>query len=113
MLTIAFKEIKLFFKDKKALLMTFITPLGLITLLVFAFGGNSKERKFDPVNLLVYDADQTTESKKFISDLEKVQQLEIENTDFDEGFANVKKGKRLAILVIEKDFSKKIDEGKP
>ncbi len=112
MFNIARKEIKLFFKDKKALLMTFITPLGLITLLVFAFGGNSKERDFDPINLLVHDADESFESKKFISDLEKVEQLEIEKTGFDEGFENVKKGKRLAILVIEKDFSKKIDDGK-
>ena len=52
MLTIAFKELRLFFKDKKALLLTFITPIGLITLLVFAFGGNSKETKLEQSHFL-------------------------------------------------------------
>ena len=72
MLTIAFKELRLFFKDKKALLLTFITPIGLITLLVFAFGGNSKETKFDPIKLPVCDLDESADSKKFISELKKI-----------------------------------------
>lgn len=111
MLTIAFKELRLFFKDKKALLLTFITPLGLITLLVFAFGGNSNEVEFDPIKLQVCDLDESTESKKFVSELKKVEQLEIEKLSEEESFANVKKGKRLAVLVIEKDFSNKIENG--
>jgi ABC-type multidrug transport system permease subunit len=111
MLNIAFKELRLFFKDKKALLLTFITPLGLITLLVFAFGGNSNESKFEPITLQICDLDETTESKNFIRELEKVEQLEIEKKSEKESLENVKKGKRLAVLIIEKDFSKKIDEG--
>lgn len=112
MLTIAFKELKLFFNDKKALLLSFITPIGLITLLVFAFGGNSSENNFDPINLQISDLDNTTSSKKFVSDLEKVEQLEIEKYSLDESLTNVKKGKRLAVLVIEKNFDKNIEEGK-
>jgi ABC-2 type transport system permease protein len=111
MLTIAFKELRLFFKDKKALLLTFITPIGLITLLVFAFGGNSKETKFDPIKLPICDLDESADSKKFISELKKIEQLEINNLSKEESFENVKKGKRLAVLVIEKDFSKKIENG--
>lgn len=112
MFTIAFKELRLFLKDKRALLLTFITPIGLITLLTFAFGGNSKEKKFDPIKILICDLDKTSSSKKFISDLEKVKQLKIEDAAFEEGKEFVKKGKRLALLVIEKDFEHKTDEGK-
>lgn len=111
MFTITFKELRLFFKDKKALLLTFITPLGLITLLVFAFGGNSKETKFDPITLQVCDLDESVDSKKFIEELEKVEQLEIEKLSEEESFENVKKGKRLAVLVIEKNFTAKMENG--
>jgi len=112
MFNIAFKELQLFFKDKKALLLTFITPLGLITLFVFAFGGNSKEVEFNPIQLQVCDLDQSADSKKFIGELKKVEQIKIEKKSKEAGFEKVKKGKRLAILVIEKKFSNKVKEGK-
>lgn len=112
MFTIARKDLQLFFKDKKALLLTFITPIGLITLLVFAFGGNSKERTFDPIPVQICDQDNSKESEKFIADLKKSEQIKIEEVNFEEGFENVKKGKRLAMLVIEKDFDQKISNGK-
>jgi ABC-type multidrug transport system ATPase subunit/ABC-type transport system involved in cytochrome c biogenesis permease component len=105
MFTIARKDLQLFFKDKKALLLTFITPIGLITLLVFAFGGNSKERTFDPIPVQICDQDNSKESEKFIADLKKSEQIKIEKVNFEEGFENVKKGKRLAMLVIEKKIS--------
>lgn len=112
MLTIAFKELQLFFKDKKALLLTFITPIGLITLLTFAFGGNSNEPDFNPISLQVCNLDNSVESKKFITDLEKVEQLKIENEELEKSLENVKKGKRLAVLVIEKNFTENIENGK-
>lgn len=111
MFTIALKDLKLFFKDRKAVLLSFITPLGLITLLVFAFGGDSNEAQFDPITLQVCDLDQSKESKKLIADLKKVEQLEIETPTEISGIENVKKGKRLAVLMIGKDFSNKLEKG--
>ena len=112
MFTIARKDLQLFFKDKKALLLTFITPIGLITLLVFAFGGNSNEQSFDPIPVQICDQDHSPESEKFISDLKLSEQIKVEKIDFDEGLENVKKGKRLVLLVIKKDFEQKISDGK-
>lgn len=111
MFTIAFKDLKLFFKDKKAVLLSFITPLGLITLLVFAFGGDSKEVQFDPIHLQVCDLDQSQASQKLIADLKKVEQLQIETPSENLGLENVRKGKRLAVLIIEKNFSVKLELG--
>jgi hypothetical protein len=44
MLKLASKDLKLFFKDKRAVLLTFAIPMALITLFAFAFGGVGKTK---------------------------------------------------------------------
>jgi ABC-type transport system involved in cytochrome c biogenesis permease component len=39
MFQIAGKDLKLFFADKRGMLLTFAVPIALITLFAFAFGG--------------------------------------------------------------------------
>jgi ABC-2 type transport system permease protein len=44
MIKLVLKDLKLFFADKKSMLITFAVPISLITLFAFAFGGVGQEK---------------------------------------------------------------------
>ncbi|PHS07151.1 MAG: hypothetical protein COA88_09135 [Kordia sp.] len=103
------KDMTLFLKDKKAVLLTFILPILLITLFAFAFGGTGK-KKSNPrtYTVLVTDLDQSDSSKETIKQLENLKGLTLINKNLQKGKDLVKKGERLALLVFEKGFSEGI-----
>ena len=56
---LASKDLHLFFYDKKALALTLLLPIGLITLFAFAFGGAGGEKNEpSPITLQFTDEDQ-------------------------------------------------------
>ena len=44
MIKLALKDLKLFFADKRAMMLTFAVPIALITLFAFAYGGQVKQK---------------------------------------------------------------------
>ena len=112
-LTILKKDLKLFFSDKKGVLLTFLLPIILISLFAFAFGGiggGSTESK--PIDLLVVDNDKTKESKVIISKLDTLSSIHLIDTELDRGEKLVKKGKYVGVLIFEKGFQDAIVSGK-
>jgi len=108
LLTLFKKDLSLYLKDKKAVLLTFILPILLITLFAFAFGGTGKSKsKPRTYTVLVTDLDQSDSSKGTINQLENLKDLTLIYKNLKEGKELVKKGERLALLVFEKGF----DEG--
>ncbi|MBI3483267.1 MAG: ABC transporter permease, partial [Bacteroidetes bacterium] len=71
MVRLALKDLKLFFADKRSLMLTFAVPIALITLFAFAFGGVGQEKgKARPTRVVVADEDQTVTSKNVIAKLD-------------------------------------------
>ncbi|PCH75649.1 MAG: hypothetical protein COB98_08620 [Flavobacteriaceae bacterium] len=100
--TIANKDIKLFLKDKKGVLLTFLLPIILITLFAFAFGGIGKTSpKMSQIKLLVSSQHSSKEITKFIDDLNNVSQLIVIEKQVEEGLELVKKGSYVAQLVLD------------
>lgn len=109
---IATKDIKLFLKDKKGVVLTFLLPIILITLFAFAFGGIGKSSaKMSRIKLIVSNVDKTEETKNFIADLGTVSQLELIEKSLEEGLELVKKGRYVGQLVVSMDTVSTI--GKP
>jgi len=101
---IATKDIKLFLKDKKGVLLTFLLPILLITLFAFAFGGiGKKTSKITTIKLIISTDHKTKEIKGFIDDLAIVSQLELIEKPLEEGLNLVKKGSNVAQLVVMMD----------
>ncbi|HYG52820.1 MAG TPA: hypothetical protein VD905_18075, partial [Flavobacteriales bacterium] len=45
MRTLIVNNLKLFFNDKKAVVLTFLLPIGLTSLFMFVFGGTSSDKR--------------------------------------------------------------------
>lgn len=112
MLKLALKDLKLFFADKKAMMLTFIVPIALITLFAFAFGGaGQKKGEARPTKLVVADNDKTEASKNVILQLDSLKEFTIEQTSADTAEELVRKGDEPAVLVFHKGFSDSINAG--
>lgn len=99
---IAIKDIKLFLKDKKGVLLTFLLPIMLITLFALTFGDIGKSSsKISQIKLIVSEMHHTEEITTFINDLENISQLQVITKPLEEGLELVKKGSYVAQLVVD------------
>ena len=111
-LTILKKDLKLFFSDKKAVLLTFLMPILLISLFAFAFGGTGgNNNKANPIKLLIVDMDQSIDSKSVISKLDSLNEIVLIPKDSTEATSLVLKGKYVGVLIFEKGFQEAINLG--
>ncbi len=111
---ICIKDLKLFFLDKKSVLITFLLPILLISLFAFAFGGiGSGSSKPKIVKLLVTDLDNTKESIKMIKSLDSIKGLQIISTSLEKATNAIRKGKYVGVLIFQNGFQKAIINGKP
>lgn len=111
-LTIFKKDLKLFFADKKGALLTFALPILLISLFAFAFGGVGGTRTAKPMQLLVVDNDFTKGSKEVLLNLEALKGVKTITEEKTTAIDLVKKGKYVAVLIVEKGFQDSVALGK-
>lgn len=105
-LTILKKDLRLYFSDKKGILVTFLLPIIMITLFAFAFGGVGKKKSSPkPLSVLIVDKDSTTVSQELITKLNSLQAIRLISSEEEKAIDLVKKGKNVAALVVEKGFS--------
>lgn len=112
MFNITIKDLKIFLTDRKAVILSFMLPIGLITLFAIAFGGVFKNDRQKPTTLLVADNDSTASSKAMINKIDSLKGIVIHNTGFEEGMDQVKSGKRIAVLVFYQGYQDSIKSGK-
>ena len=101
-----------FRKDKKALFLSFILPIILISLFAAIYGEIDGKAKSKPQKILVADLDKTNLSAEIIADLQKEPTLEIEIIDFEEGKRSVIDGKRSALICFYNGFADSVNSGK-
>lgn len=120
-LTIFFKDLKLFFKSTGALIITFLVPMVLILIFGSVFSGFGNQSSINAVKVIVVDNDNTTFSKRFATGLDSLKEINViykfkkENTTLFYDVAtldkDVKKGKQKLGIIIEKGFGKAIENG--
>lgn len=109
MLKIFKNDLKLFFKDTKSVVLTFLLPIILITLFAFAFGGMSGKRSgANPIDLIIVDEDQSVTSKSIIVGLDSLTGLSTKHLDNGEAVKLISKGKYPAALVFHEGFEKSV-----
>ena len=111
--TIALKDLKLFFLDKKSVIITFILPILLISLFAFAFGGIASSNKSRVIDLLLVDNDNSSESKNLKKALDSIKGIKIITTSIEKANKTVKKGNYVAVLVLKNGFQKAVLNSKP
>lgn len=70
MLTLVSNNLRLFFKDRKAVILTFLLPIGLTSLFMMIFGGAGREGGMGELELGVCDLVQNNESQQIVADLD-------------------------------------------
>ena len=112
MIKLAHKDLKLFFSDKRAVLLTFIVPIAIITLFALAYGSVfHKKGEAKPTILVVADDDQSPASKNVITQLDSLKEFEVTQTNSVEAENLVKKGDRAAVLIFHKGFGDSLNNG--
>ncbi len=107
------KDLKLFFADKRSVLLTFLLPIILISLFALAFGGIGKsDSKVKPVKLLVADMDKSATSKKIITKLDSLKGLSLSFADIDKSRELILKGKYPGALIFHKGFEDSMGDSK-
>lgn len=111
MIKLAIKDLKLFFKDRRSMLLTFAIPIALITLFAFAYGGAGKNDNDTKITLLVSDLDNTLVSKQAIQQLDSLKSLQVKPIQLEQAESAIKKGNKSCVLVIQKGFSDSLFSG--
>ena len=112
MFKIAIKDLKIFLRDIKAVLLSFLLPIALITLFGLAFGGLGEgENEQQPVNIFVADQDNTSTSTEVIRKLYDLEEINLTPVDFAEGKTEIMNGNKLAMLVFYKGFADSVESG--
>jgi ABC-2 type transport system permease protein len=112
MFTLALKDLKLFFADKRAMLLGFAVPIALITLFAFAFGGVGREKEVARARkILIADEDKTPTSAKVIAQLDSLPEFRVVLMQRDSAERKVKKGDEPAVLIFFKGFADSLDAG--
>jgi ABC-2 type transport system permease protein len=112
MLKLALKDLKLIRHDKRAVILTLLVPIALISLFAFAFGGAGGSNDANPISIYISDQDSTDMSKDVISNLDTLKSLDIKLLPLDTAKEDVKKGNRVAVLAIYKGFKDSVESGK-
>lgn len=111
MIQLALKDLKLFFKDKRSMMLTFAIPIALITLFAFAFGGTGKNESDKKITLLLSDLDNTPASKNVFATLDTLNSIKIKQISLEDAEKEIKKGDASCVLVIHKGFSDSLNNG--
>ncbi|HOF80374.1 MAG: ABC transporter permease [Bacteroidales bacterium] len=111
MIRLAVKDLRLFFRDRRSMILTFAIPIVLMTIFAFAFGGVGKTRQSNKITLLVSDLDNTPLSKKAILQLDSLKSIQLQVVTLEEAEESIKKGNRSCVLVIHIGFSDSLIKG--
>src|ERR1700686_193864 len=100
------KDLKLFFNDRKAVIVGLLVPIVLASFFGYMFGGQSGKAEASKVPVLVIDQDGSDISRGLITQLASDKNLDVKPSTLDAAREAVRKGKATAAIVIPKDFGK-------
>ena len=100
------KDLKLFFNDRKAVVVGLVAPIVLASFFGYLFGGQGGNAETSKVPVLVIDQDGSDVSRGLITQLGSDKNLDVKPSTLDTARAAVRKGKATAAIVIPKDFGR-------
>lgn len=101
------KDLKLFFQDKRSVVLTFLLPIILISLFAFAFGGVGGDQEKTPTSLLITDLDQTDASKEVIAKLDSLDGLKLIKSTIENSKEKIQTGKYAGAIIFHQGFAEK------
>jgi len=100
------KDLKLFFNNRKAVIVGLLVPIILASFFGYLFGGQGGNAETSKVSVLVIDLDGSDISRGLIAQLAGDKNLDVKPSTLDAARETVRKGKATAAIVIPKDFGR-------
>jgi ABC-2 type transport system permease protein len=98
------KDLKLFFTDRKAVVVGLLVPIICGSFFGYLFGGHKGSVETSKVPVLVMDQDESEISRALVTQLTAEKNLEIKPSTPVAAREAVRKGKAIAAIIIPKDF---------
>ena len=108
--TLVHKDFVLFLRDRKAMMLTYLLPIALISLFALAYGGIGGS-KAGPVKLLISDQDSSAQSAKLVSMLDSIPEIIVNEQHPEKIKEEIMNGKALAGLQIPGGYGEKLLNG--
>ncbi len=100
------KDIRIFFQDRRAVIMSFVAPILIGSFFGYVFGGASRSSDPGRVTVLVVDQEAGAVSKAILSKLTANKTLAVQNSTLEDAKQLVRKGKAPVAIVIPPNFGK-------
>ena len=104
MLALIRKDLKLFFADRRAVLMSVVAPIAIASFFGYIFGGGGGATETSRIPVLAVDRDESAISREIVSRLSADKALEVKLSDLEQAREAVRKGQATVAFVIPKDF---------
>lgn len=98
------KDLRLFARDPRGIIMTFVAPILIGSFIGYVTGGMSGQRETARIRLLVADPEQSEISRSLVAKLSAEKQLEVVAAREELAREQVRQGKAPAALVIPAGF---------
>jgi ABC-2 type transport system permease protein len=101
------KDLRIFFGDRRAVIMSFVAPILIGSFFGYVFGGQARSEEQGKVNVVVVDQENGTVSRQIVEALRKEPGLQISEDKLDAARELVRKGKASVAVVIPPDFGRR------
>lgn len=99
------KDIRLFFLDRRAVIMSFVAPILIGSFFGYVFGGDPREKEPGRIGVLVVDYDQGPVSRAIVERLSKDPSLAVQLSAEPEARQMVRRGKVPMAVIFPAKFS--------
>jgi len=100
------KDLKLFFTDRRAVVVGLLVPIVCASFFGYLFGGQKGATETGKVPVLVIDQDDSDISRALITQLTSDKNLDVKPSTLDAAREVVRQGKATAAVIIPHDFGK-------
>jgi ABC-2 type transport system permease protein len=105
------RDLRLFFADRRAVLISFVAPICIASFFGYIFGGGRGSDDAARVPVLMIDQDGSSLSKEIVSLMTAENSLDVEPSDLDQARTAVRKGKAAVAIAIPAGFGVGIASG--
>ena len=105
------RDLRLFFSDRRAVLISFVAPICIASFFGYIFGGGRGSDDAARVPVLIIDQDGSSLSKEIVSLMTAEKSLDVELSDLDQARTAVRKGKAAVAIAIPAGFGPGIASG--
>jgi ABC-2 type transport system permease protein len=94
------KDLRIFFSDRRAVIMSFVAPIVIASFFGYIFGGLGGKAEVSPIAVIIVDQDGSPFSKIMYSRISHEPALKVTQANIDDARAAVKKGAAAVALII-------------